>query len=449
MILSPDSTRPSARKAPIRPQTGVTMIELLVAMIIGLLGVIVIFTVFQNAEGYKRTAIAGGDAQSNGSISLFHIERYVRTAGSSITTTNESRASASSAPPRANLLLGCPLIPNPNGQVLPDGTNLITGPAGQPTPVSPVRIVDGSILGGGAAGSDVLVIMAGNADIATNPTGGGPLPPNSAVANVLDVYGWRLADVAQSRPADIALIVANDTTGGTTISPVACSARRILNVTSGVTPPSGTGTLNFAVPTPGVPYPSTNLHNIGPTPYFLSIGVNARQQLVQSNFMPLLTQEGTPAVQTILAEGIINLQAQYGVDTNQDGVIDVWVEPTGSWANPGTVNAPGVGAAPPALNQIKAIRVAVLARAKQFETPDRTQSPPVCNATPMPAAAQDFLLPAVPAVSGSLALPQGTDILPAIMASGPSTAPDSNWQCFRYRRYETVIPVINMLRSPL
>lgn len=439
-------------------QMGLTLIEVLVAMIIGLLGVVVIFTVFQNAEGYKRTTIAGGDAQTNGSVSLFAIERYVRTAGSSITTTNETQPGLSTSPPRANLLLGCPLIPNPNGLGLPDGSSLITGPVGQATPVAPVRIVDGSQLAGGTpATSDVLVIMAGNADIATNPTVAGPIAAGATVApSVSDVYGWRLA---ASRPttnlSDIALITASSTAGAATISPVNCSARRLFSLTSAVPgpAPSGTGTFTFTVATPGVAYPATNLHNLGPSPYFLSIGVNARQQLVQTNFMPLLTGPNVPAVQTVLAEGIINMQAQYGIDTNQDDVIDAWVEPTGAWANPITVNAPARPAPgviePPAINQIKAIRIAVLARAKQFEAPDRTQSPPVCNATPAPAAAQDFLLLGVPATAGSLAMPQGVNILPAIIASGPSAAADSNWQCFRYRRYETVIPVINMLRSPL
>ncbi len=425
-------------------QIGVTLIELLVAMIIALLGIIVIFTVFQNAEGYKRTTIAGGDAQTNGALSIFAIERYVRTAGSAITTTNESQLSSSSSPPRANLLLGCPLFGFPNPTV-------VTGPAGAPTtPVAPVRIVDGGQLAGGTpATSDVLVIMAGNADLATNPTPAAPLLVGStAVTNVVNTFGWRAA--SGTRMGDIALFVQSATTAAATISAMPCSARRI----QGMSTATGTGTMNLAGAA-AVSYnaPSTNIHNIGPTPYFLSIGVNAQQQLVQTNFSPLLTGEGA-AVQTVLADGIINLQAQYGIDTNQDDVVDAWVEPTGVWRNPTAVNAPATPSnaaapGPPAINQIKAIRLAILARAVQFEPPNRRLPTPACDITPIPVGGQDFLLPAAPVTAGSLALPQGVDILPAIIASGPSAAIDSNWQCFRYRRYETVIPVLNMIRSPL
>ena len=428
-------------------QAGVTLIELLVAMIIGLLGIVVIFTVFQNAEGYKRTTIAGGDAQSNGSIALFSIERYVRTSGSSITTTNESQLSASAAPVRPNMLLGCPLMPNPNSAAV------VTAPAGAPsTPIAPVRIVDGSLLAGGIAStSDALVIMAGNADISTNPTGAGPLTTGlTAIPVMTNTFGWRLSNAATpttlARAADIALFVRGGVGTAAVISPDPCSARRITALSN----PAGTGTMTLAAGIPTAYTGSTNIHNLGPTGYFLSIAVNGQNQLVQTDFMPVLTGEG-PAIVTVLADGIISIQAQYGIDNNQDDVIDQWVEPTGAWANPTAINpptGPAPAPQPPAINHIKAIRVAILARAAQFEAPNRNVTPPVCNVTMAPAGGW-FLLPAVPATGGSLAQPQGADILPAIVASGPSQDADSNWSCFRYRTYETVIPIINMIRSPL
>jgi type IV pilus assembly protein PilW len=421
-------------------QSGVTLIELLIAMIIGLLGTIVIFTVYQNADGYKRTTVAAGDAQTNGAVALFSLERYVRTSGSSIATTNEAQLATSPAPPRANLLLGCPLFAFPNATV-------VTGPnAAATTPVAPVRIIDGSQLAGGnLSTSDVIVIMAGNADVTTNPTPAAQVVAGSITANgVSNTYGWRVASPAPStRPADIAMLVVNSTAPGITVSPVACSMRRIAAMST----LNGSGTMTFAAATPAVAYtPSTNIHNMGPAPYFLSIRVNARQELEETNFTPLLTGEG-PAVTRVLTDGIINIQAQYGIDDNQDDVIDRWVEPTGVWANPVIVDRPGtisaVGIA--SINKIKAIRLAILARSVHYEPPNRNTG--VCDATP--TVAQWPLLPAVPITAGSLAQPLGADILPAVIASAPANVANANWQCFRYRTFETVIPVLNMIRSPL
>jgi type IV pilus assembly protein PilW len=436
-------------------QQGVTMIELLVAMVIGLLGTIVIFTVYQNAEGYKRTTVSAGDAQSNGAIALFSLERYIRTAGSSLTSTNEAQT-GTPTPPRPNLLLGCPLF----GFPVP---GVVTGPNGAAsTPIAPVRIIDGSRLAGGVAStSDVIVIMAGNADIATNPTLAGPvLAGVNAINNVGNTYGWRTASTTPPRLADIALFVQN-TAGGAgapSISTVPCSARRITTLTTTIP-----GVMNLAAATPAVSYaPSTNIHNLGPNPYFLSIRVDpATQQLVQDDFTLMLTTGAATPVTTVLADGIINIQAQYGIDNNQDDTIDLWVEPTGNlWGNVVGINAPAAlprpGPEPAAINQIKAIRLAVLARSVHYEPPNRITD--VCDATPTPTSPAPGgiwpLLPRVPlvgapVVAGAPIQPQGADILPAIIASTPANAANANYQCFRYRTFETVIPVLNMLRSPL
>jgi type IV pilus assembly protein PilW len=446
MILTSRMNRSLHKILSGRSQSGVTLIELLVAMIIGLLGTIVIFTVYQNAEGYKRTTVAAGDAQSNGAVALFSLERYIRTAGSSLVTTNESQLAASPSPPRPNLLIGCPLFGFPNAAV-------ITGPnAAATTPIAPVRIVDGSqLVGGSLFASDVIVIMAGNADIATNPTSAAPLPAGSLTAvSVGNTLGWRLASTTPPRLADIALFVAASTAGGAgapSISPVACSARRITAITTS----SGTGNMTFGVATPAVSYsPSTNIHNLGPNPYFLSISVNANQELIESNFSRMLTGEAAVPDVRVLADNIISIQAQYGVDNDQDDVIDQWVEPTGVWANPIGVDRPGTASAVgvAAINKIKAIRVAVLARSTQYEPPNRNTN--LCDATPAPTTAGQWpLLRLVPATGGSLAQPQGSNILPAIIASAPSTAANANYQCFRYRTFETVVPILNMIRSPL
>src|SRR6267378_3835863 len=62
-------------------ERGFSMVELLVAMLIGLIGMIIIFQVFQVSEGIKRSTTSGGDAQQNGVIALYSIERDFKNAG--------------------------------------------------------------------------------------------------------------------------------------------------------------------------------------------------------------------------------------------------------------------------------------------------------------------------------------------------------------------------------
>jgi prepilin-type N-terminal cleavage/methylation domain-containing protein len=60
---------------------GFSLVELMVAVAIGLIATVVIFQVFAVSEGVKRTSTSGGDAQQNGSLALFSIGRDVRMAG--------------------------------------------------------------------------------------------------------------------------------------------------------------------------------------------------------------------------------------------------------------------------------------------------------------------------------------------------------------------------------
>src|SRR2546426_8315330 len=70
-----------------RPSRGFSMVELMVAMVISLIGVIIIFQVFETSEGVRRTATSGGDAQQNGAVALYFMERDLRNAGMGINDT--------------------------------------------------------------------------------------------------------------------------------------------------------------------------------------------------------------------------------------------------------------------------------------------------------------------------------------------------------------------------
>jgi type IV pilus assembly protein PilW len=117
---------------------------------------------------------------------------------------------------------------------------------------------------------------------------------------------------------------------------------------------------------------------------------------------------------------IVNIQAQYGISAAANSnIVTAWVDASGgTWAAPTIANR----------NRIKAIRIAVVARNGQLEKEDVTEA---CSSTT--AAAPTGLC----AWAGSAASPA-----PAIDLTAPA-----NWQRYRYRVYETIIPLRNIIWS--
>jgi type IV pilus assembly protein PilW len=64
-----------------RHQQGFTLVEIMVAMVIGMLGIIIMMQMFSLFEGQKRTTTGGDDAQNAGSIALYGIQQNIQRAG--------------------------------------------------------------------------------------------------------------------------------------------------------------------------------------------------------------------------------------------------------------------------------------------------------------------------------------------------------------------------------
>lgn len=128
-----------------------------------------------------------------------------------------------------------------------------------------------------------------------------------------------------------------------------------------------------------------------------------------------LTRDGVSTV-----AGIVNLQAQYGISaTAASNQVTQWVDATGgTWAVPTVADR----------NRIKAVRIAVVARNPKTEPGNVTAA---CSSTT--AAAPTGLC----AWAGSASSPAPTVNLTA----------DANWQRYRYRVFETIIPLRNMIWS--
>ena len=129
-----------------------------------------------------------------------------------------------------------------------------------------------------------------------------------------------------------------------------------------------------------------------------------------------LERNGVPTL-----TGVVNLQAQYGISAAaSSNQITQWVDASGgTWAAPSVANR----------NRIKAIRLAVVARNGKKEPTAVTAA---CSSTT--AAAPTGLC----AWEGSAASPAPTIDL---------SANDPDWLRYRYKVFETIIPLRNVIWS--
>jgi type IV pilus assembly protein PilW len=137
----------------------------------------------------------------------------------------------------------------------------------------------------------------------------------------------------------------------------------------------------------------------------------ASNSLTVSN--AFLVSGGAPTVNSI-ADNVVHLHAQYGVD---DGV------PAGSTANDGIVDR--YINTLPNWQQVRSVRIAVVARSAAPETPSGG-----------PAAACDTT------TDGTGGTP---DLRPTWSGGTFDLTADPNWKCYRYRVFETTVPLRNWI----
>src|SRR3989304_8944146 len=64
-----------------RSGRGFSLVEIIIAVVVGMLGILAIMQVFLVSEGQKRTTTGGADAQENALMGMFTLEREMRIAG--------------------------------------------------------------------------------------------------------------------------------------------------------------------------------------------------------------------------------------------------------------------------------------------------------------------------------------------------------------------------------
>lgn len=362
-------------------QRGVTLVELMIGMLIGMLAVLLISQVLLTSETQKRTSTGGSDAQVNAALALYSIQRDVQMAGYGIISS-----------PAA---IGCTISARYNGAV----------PTQFPTTLAPVFITAG---GSGAAGDSIRMLASSKATYAI-PTR--VIAPVYAVGNtefnVRASLGFAQGDLA---------LVAVDTTQP-------CWVFQVTGVpTPRLLPRANNATWNPAN-APDTPYGDgsvlMNLGTLVDNLYSVNGGVLQISSFDAAN-------PGTRIVRDVQSD-IVMLRAFYGRDTSGDGIVDVYDNNTPA-AND---NA--------AWLRVLSVRVIVVARSSTWERKETRSDGTDVYVTP---ANPRWSVGTTPSVAGAATCAAGACL---ILDVGADAAGDVEAKHHRYKVFDTVIPLRNMM----
>lgn len=376
-----------------RHQAGLTLIELLVAMLIGLVLTLAVTSVVTIGEAHKRTTTSTNDMDQTGAYAAYLIDRAVRSAGSGIVQSTQPidrgvfgcKLNAGTMLPRTST------FPAPFDNFLKGATNTLR--------IAPVMIASGQ----SAAGSDVLITMGGYAG-----AGGISRPlTNAGTATTLlldNTIGFAANDLA---------LVSQSGTDDCLLEQVASVAGQTVTLNSSSTyyttgPSDLITTLAASTATYVTPLGSAAAGNV----QFQMFGVGDNSTLFSYD---LLQTSGNDNAQAI-ADGVIALRALYGLDTNGDGILDAWADPSATGYDIATVMA-----TPATIRQIMAVRVSLVLRGANYE--------------------RDAVSASSLTLFGDAKNAAGTSIKQTVTLS-------SDDQHYRYRVVDSVIPLRNMLLLP-
>jgi type IV pilus assembly protein PilW len=375
---------------PARRPRGFTLVELMVAMAIGLVTTLVITQVLLFSEGQKRTTTSGADAQTNGALALYTLQQDIQMAGYGFASSPE--------------LIGCPIHAKYNG------ADVATGAA---PPAFPVNLVPVVIDATDPVRNSIRVLSSSKTTYSV-PTR--IIPPNYDPGVAAKKFIFPVMSELGIEAGDL-LIAAKDATTNCEVFQAVATPTTAQQV-GRVDDTAHWNPAGFPAATYSDGDALVNLGQVVDHTYSVSAGNSLRLKRFtlssDGNFTPSYTDDTVSAAD--LFPNIVNMQALYGKDTNGDGVIDKYDQTAP------TTNAEWL--------QVLAIRVAVVARSGQYEKDPNTTTAnplwqvgasPVVNVTPAPAAC-------------------GTGMCLTLHVDGLA-----DWTHYRYKVFDTVIPLRNMV----
>jgi type IV pilus assembly protein PilW len=372
-----------------------TLVELMVALLLGLITTYFISQVFALAESQKRTATFGSDSQVNGSVALHTLRRHIMSAGYGVVM--------------APSALGCPIT----GRFGTSGGTQVA----PTTTLAPVIIVPGV---SASSPSDTVRVLT-----STKSTFAAPVKVTATHAEgdvyasfvVLDgsSHGVKVDDTILAIPPNwsattkcLLLTVKEDTT----VTDTTLSRTRIPHVAS-PSASSWNATNSSDWPTGGF-QSDTLIVNFG-NPRRMDFAVSGETFQVET-----WTQAGIGGKED-LNSGIVLLKALYGRDTDANGTVDVYdsITPTdnASWRN------------------VLAVRLVMVARSGQRERDEVTTVEPTWNA----AGSATVTYNAYPGATTTCAAAAATCDLPLPISYL------SDWKHYRYKVFDTAVQVRNLM----
>ncbi len=395
-------------------QKGFSLVELMVGLVIGLIATLVIMQTFSAFEGSKRSTTGIADAQTNGSIGLYMIQRELQFSGYGLPLTSGTLPTidASMAAHRVAFedykdktpaevsALQAAKVAAYNAKIAADSLMVASGvnysalkcdttapsdtinldtdnTSARPNAISIARDIVTPVTITNGANSDTIVVRYGN-------TSRGAMSSDIVTLSGTDYVG--VDNNMGCLVNDIALVTRNGSTS--------CFATKVtsLSATNGMKVSSNVGMAQ-----------NDKIACLGQIKA-VTFNVSANQ---------LQKTNPTSGLQEPVLNEIVSLQAQYGVSaTPNSEIISSWEDATGSFA-PATITIND-------RNRIKAVRIAVVARNNLLEKETVTQ-----------------------ACTGGATGPAKL----CVFGANLSGALGANWENYRYRVYEVIVPLRNMLAA--
>jgi len=394
-------------------ERGMTMIELLVAMAIGVVVVLSVSKLLVVSENQKRTTTSTNDADQTGAYTIYALDRALRGAGSGIAQSSFSSDQG---------VLGCRLnagtfLPHTAAFPAPFAANFLGG-APSTLRVAPVLI--------GAAQSDdgksdVLVVMSGSGSAGglSRPVYGSGSATSIVLESTVGFSQYDVVLLSQSGTTDCLLEeVAAVPTSGASLTLVNNAATypyyttgstTTLATLAGNTQSAVTPLGNAAPPTAPNPASPNNLQ-------FMLFGVGSNETLYSYDLLQYQKWVQGAGIDTsqAIADQVIQMNAIYGVATTVNpSVFSAWAGPGDTGYDINTVMT-----TPATQKLIISVRAAIVVRGEYYD--------------------KNLVSPASLTLFSGLTNAAGGSLAKTINITAAN-------QHYRYRVFEFTVPLRNMI----
>lgn len=363
------------------------MVETMVGLLIGMVGVVVIMQVFALSEAQRRAITGGGDAQTSGAVALQILQRDIRMSGHGWPVFD---------------MAGC-------GLLLPNGVTLNT--------MAPVVINDANMIPAGDPNTDTVLVLYGNG----NGLSKGDAIKQAKPSGADYVYEINYPTV----PVGDRVIAA-----GKQPSPCTLTLATVASVVQTIAGTFSSDPLHDVTVSGGVYVPKgSKLYGFGPAPVIRAYAIRNGNLTVcdyMANDCADAAQVGDTAVWVPIAGNVVSLRAQYGRDSRPaplppspgDGLIyaaaDIYDQSTPPLNVPDPANA--LYKTQCGWVRIAAARLALVARSGQYEKDEVTAQVPTWT---------------------------GSEADPFDLSKNPDGSDNKDWRHYRYKVFETVVPIRN------